>query len=33
MGQSDLDGMTGGLDANFDRLSAATGWITAYPRI
>ena len=21
-------GMTGGLDANFDRLSAATGWIT-----
>jgi hypothetical protein len=25
-------GMTGGLDANFDRLSATTGWITVYPR-
>jgi hypothetical protein len=27
-----LYGMTGGLDANFDRLFAATGWITVYPR-
>jgi hypothetical protein len=25
-------GMTGGLDANFHRLFAATGWITVYPR-
>ena len=25
-------GMTGGLDANFDRLCAATGWTVMYPR-
>jgi hypothetical protein len=25
-------GMTAGLDANFDRLAAATGWKIAYPR-
>jgi hypothetical protein len=25
-------GMTAGLDENFDRLSAATGWKIAYPR-
>jgi hypothetical protein len=26
-------GMTGGLDENFDRLSASTGWKIVYPRI
>ena len=25
-------GRTGGLDSNFDRLSAATGWVVKYPR-
>jgi hypothetical protein len=30
--EATLYGMTAGLDDNFDRLSAATGWMIKYPR-